>query len=295
MNNLATQQPQQTGLPAIIERAALDPTFDIEKLQRLLDMQEAAEIRNADRAFTAALSAAEAEMETINTNANNPQTRSRYATFAQVDREARPIYTRHGFAISFTTEPMSTPETLLVVGTLSHRLGASKRHQVPVPIVTKGIAGKEMMTPIHATMTSISYGKRNLEILMFNLAIGDDTDGNAPRRPPQQQRQEFNRPTHNPNASSMPAEVDPFTGEVIENAADYHVDPVAITFGPSDDFRSWGEKLMWGVRKSLTIDEVDQWILLNQENLMRLRDTKPAMFATLQSAIDTVKEGFTQA
>ena len=228
MNQVQTTSPPG-GLPAIIERAAMDPTFDIDKLQRLLDMREAEEIRAAEKAFSASHTAAEAEMETINTNARNDQTRSKYATFAKIDLDARPIYTRHGFNVSFTTEQMGVPDQIMVVGTLAHRLGCSRRYQLPVPITTKGIAGKDMMTPIHATMTSVSYGKRNLEIMMFNLQIGDDTDGNTPRQPPQ------------PTRRSAPAErVDPDTGEVTEVVEPLaHQTPATIEIGDQEQWQSW--------------------------------------------------------
>lgn len=275
MNAPATQG----GLPSIIERAAADPTFDLDKLQRLLDMREAEEIRNADKAFAASHTAAEAEMETINANARNDQTRSRYATFAQVDRDVRPIYTRHGFNISFTTEPMGTPDMLLVVGTLSHRQGGSRRYQVPVPIVTKGFKGTEMMTPIHATMAAISYGKRNLEIMMFNLAIGEDADGNAPRQPPAP------RQVHNPNAPKQNEYTHPETGEVI-NLEGEHLTPAMITWTDKDVWQSWVPRFMAHLKTSATLDEVQQWLDLNTSMLLKLADEKPATAVGLNAAVE---------
>jgi hypothetical protein len=50
-------------------------------------------------------------MAPISTNASNPQTRSRYATFACLDGEIRPIYTRNGFGISFNTELTGEPQS----------------------------------------------------------------------------------------------------------------------------------------------------------------------------------------
>ena len=298
MNNLPATSPG-SGLMAIIDRAASDPNFDIERLQRLLDMKEANDNKDREASFTAAHAAAEAEMETIRADASNPQTRSRYASFAQVDREARPIYTKHGFAISFTTEPTSTPDNILVVGTLSHRQGFSKRFQMPVPITTTGFKGQQMMTPIHATMAAISYGKRGVEVMMFNLQVDADDDGNT-RRPAPTPGQNQNQTT-NPNQSNMTAQRRPLditdadSGEVFSTGTVDHVNPCKITFDQSDDWRSWGEKLMWGVRGSHSIEEVDRWALLNQEMLGKLGEVKPVIRKTLQSAIDTVKEGITQA
>lgn len=283
MNQLPATPP--SSLPSIIERAASDPTFDIDKLQRLLDMQEQHELRTAQNAFSAAHADAEAEMETISADANNPQTRSRYATFAQLDRATRPIYTKYGFSISFTTEPMSTENSLLVVGTLSHRQGHTKRYQVPVPITTVGIQGKAMMTPIHATMSAVSYGRRNLEIMMFNLQIGDDDDGNRAgggvgRRPPppagdarlNQARNKFEL-------------IDTETGEVVTR-------PAAIPF-VNDDYRSWGEKLVGALNNLATsIGDIDEWLQLNVDVTENMSKQKPAMFDALLRAIGAAKERF---
>lgn len=282
MNQLmSTASP--SALSALIEKAAMTPDFDVDKLQRLLDVKEAEEIRNAERAFAAAHTAAEAEMDTIIKDARNDQTRSGYATFAQVDREARPIYTKHGFNISFTTEQMGVPDEIMVVGTLSHRLGCSRRYQLPVPITTKGIAGREMMTPIHARMTSVSYGKRNLEIMMFNLAIGDDTDGNAPRRPP---------PPPQERTTAKPREyTHPETGEVISLEGE-HLTPGMIEWLDKDVWQSWIQRFSAHLRGSATLDEVQQWWDLNTPTLLKMKSDKPASHENVRSAVEAFKEKF---
>jgi hypothetical protein len=280
MNQVQLSPPN--SMNTIIERAALDPTFDLDKLQRLLDMQEASQIRFSDQAFTAAHASAEAEMGSVITDKRNDQTRSNYATFAQVDREARPIYTRHGFAISFTTEPTGLPEQLLVVGTLSHRDGGSRRYQVPVPIVTTGFKGQQMMTPIHATMSAISYGKRNLEVMMFNLQVDADSDGNAPRKAP--------TPRARADASTPPATeyTDPETGEVVvlsEGRA-----PGIIPWKAQDTWQSWGRRFIAHLRTSTNLNDVQQWVDLNTTNLHRMETEVPAMRVNLASSIDAFKE-----
>ena len=83
----------------IIERAARDPSIDIDKLDRLLLMRERENARVAEQTFNAAMAAAQAEMEPIRFDSSNDQTRSRYASYAALDRTVRPIYTRHGFAL----------------------------------------------------------------------------------------------------------------------------------------------------------------------------------------------------
>ena len=119
-------------LGPLIERAAFDPDFRVEKLQALLDMRDTEVMREDERRFNAALVAAQAEMEPIRNDANNPQTRSNYATYAAVDRAIRPIYTRHGLAPSFGTEPLDG-EKIRVYAILSHRDGGARRYSIDMP------------------------------------------------------------------------------------------------------------------------------------------------------------------
>ena len=42
-------------------------------------------------------------MRAIAADANNPQTRSRYASYFALDNAVRPIYTKHGFSLTFDT------------------------------------------------------------------------------------------------------------------------------------------------------------------------------------------------
>lgn len=287
MNNL----PAPQGYQSVIERAALDPNFDVDKLERLVAMQEQQETRAGDRNFNEALSAAEAEMTVISTNANNPQTRSRYATFARLDGEIRPIYTKHGFGVSWNTEPMGEPNMIRVVGMLSNG-GVQRRFQVDMPIVTQGMRGQDMMTRTHATISAISYGKRALLIMMFNLAIGDDDDGNraggAVRRPPPPVNQARNSQAQ-PHQQQPFELTDPDTGEVIDK-------PAAVAFTAQDDYGTWGQRFLGAVRNlSTTIDEIDRWVELNHETLSKMEKDKPAHFDVLRSRINEIKEGLGDA
>jgi ERF superfamily len=263
----------------VIDRAASDPNFDVDKLERLVAMQEAAQQRNADQLFNEALSAAEAEMGTIATNANNPQTKSKYATFARLDGVIRPIYTKHGFGISFNTEPMGEPSMIRVVGMLSNGM-IQRRFQVDMPIVTQGLRGQDMMTRTHATISAISYGKRSLEILMFNLAIGDDDDGN---------RAGGYRPAPAPAPRSMDELTDPHTGEVVD-----HVTPFKLEMQEGQTWADFIEPLQRYINHCRNIEEWDEWRLLNQDLLLKLKETKPQLFRLFEKNVDGKHEELTR-
>ena len=275
MNNLVT-----TDYRSVIERAATDPSFDVDKLERLVAMQEASEQRHADHQFNEALSKAEAEMSVISTNANNPQTKSRYATFARLDGEIRPIYTSHGFGIQFNTEPMGEPNMIRVVGMLSNGM-TQRRFQVDMPIVTQGIRGQDMMTRTHATMSAISYGKRGLLVMMFNLAIGDDDDGNRAGG--------SYRPAPAAAPRSMDELRDPHSGEVVD-----FVEPFALEMHEGQTWAEFIEPLQRYVLHSRTITEWDEWMSLNGALLVKLKETKPQLFRLFEKNIEAKHEELTK-
>lgn len=169
------------GLLEVIARAARDPSVDIDKLERLIAVQERVQARNSEIAFTIALNAAQSEMRPIAANASNPQTRSRYATYEKLDRVLRPIYTQHGFSLSFDEGDSPKPDHVRVLCYMSHIGGHTRTYHRDMPADGKGAKGGDVMTKTHAAGAAGSYGARYLLKGIFNVAVGeDDDDGNAP-------------------------------------------------------------------------------------------------------------------
>jgi hypothetical protein len=172
-------RPDQSQLLAVIAQAASNPQIDVTKLERLMDLYERAEKREAEKHFNEAMSGAQSEIRPIAADANNPQTRSKYASYAQLDKALRPIYTKHGFALSFDTA-IDAPESYVgVLCYVSHNAGFSRTYRVNMPADGKGAKGGDVMTKTHAVGSAMSYGSRYLLKLIFNVAVGeDDDDGN---------------------------------------------------------------------------------------------------------------------
>lgn len=164
----------------VITEAASNPKVDIEKMERLWAMHERLAARDAEQDFNAAMVTAQSEMERISADAENKQTRSRYATYGQLDRHLRPIYTRNGFALSFDTADGAPEGEQRVLAYVSHRGGHTRTYHADVPADGKGAKGGDVMTKTHAKGSAMSYGMRYLLKLIFNVAIGeDDDDGNG--------------------------------------------------------------------------------------------------------------------
>lgn len=170
-----------SGLMEVIARAARDPSVDIDKMERLIAMQERVQARDAELAFNQALNLAQSEMRPIASNASNPQTKSRYATYDKLDRVLRPIYTEHGFSLSFDEGESPKPEHVRVICYVSHKAGHTRTYHRDMPADGKGAKGGDVMTKTHAAGAAGSYGARYLLKGIFNVAVGEeDDDGNDP-------------------------------------------------------------------------------------------------------------------
>lgn len=168
-----------TSLLQAITQAASNPQVDIDKMERLMQMHERIVAREAEAAFNDAMTACQSEIRPIAADAENPQTRSEYATYAKLDRALRPIYTKHGFSLSFDEGDSPKPEHVRVLCYVS-RGGHTRTYHRDMPADGKGAKGGDVMTKTHAAGAAGSYGARYLLKGIFNVAIGEeDKDGNG--------------------------------------------------------------------------------------------------------------------
>ena len=168
-------------LLAMLERVASNPEVPVEKLEKLLALQERILNRGSEDEFNRAMSAAQAEMRPISADCENPQTRSRYASYAKLDAALRPVYSKHGFALSFDEGETPKPDHVRVLCYVSHRGGFTRTYHRDMPADGVGAKGGAVMTRTHAAGAAQSYGMRYLLKGIFNVAVGeDDADGNAP-------------------------------------------------------------------------------------------------------------------
>lgn len=175
----AEEQVSGNVVIQLIERVATNPNVDVGKLERLLDLQERYQLRQAEVAFNAAMQAAQSEMPVVLRDAKNPQTNSSYARLETVSKVMSPVITKHGFAMSFGTDVSPLPDHYRVTCELSHSAGFSRRYHADVPVDGAGIKGIANKTLTHALGSTLSYGRRYLKLMIFDVATTDDDDGNS--------------------------------------------------------------------------------------------------------------------
>lgn len=168
------------SLMTAVARAAADPSVDVEKMERLFAMHERMSAKQAEMSYAEAMRAAQAAMPGIYRGKENKQTKSWYADLEAITKAIVPVYTQHGFALSFGQAECPLPDAIRVTCEVSHSGGHSKTFWYDSPIDDAGIAGSKNKTPTHARASANSYGRRYLTVMIFNLTLtGEDDDGNA--------------------------------------------------------------------------------------------------------------------
>jgi hypothetical protein len=181
LQRLEAPPPEATSsaVLAIISRAAADNAVDVDKMERLLAMHERILARDAEMAFNLAMREAQSKMPQLKKDARNPQTNSLYTRLETLNRAAVPIYTAHGFSLSFGTAESPLPEHRRITCRVSHCAGHSQNCFLDLPLDMVGLKGSPNKTAIHGYGSTISYGRRYLTMMIFNISTGEDVDGNA--------------------------------------------------------------------------------------------------------------------
>lgn len=163
-----------------IGRAASDPNTDVEKMERLMGLYERMQDRQAKQAFNEAMAAAKQEMPYVVRDARNDQTKSTYARLETISDAVDPVIAKHGFSLSFGTDDCPIEAHYRITCDVAHEGGHEKRYHADVPADMTGMKGNQNKTATHGYGSTLSYGRRYLKVLIFDIKIkGEDDDGQA--------------------------------------------------------------------------------------------------------------------
>jgi hypothetical protein len=150
-----------TGM-AMFERLAADPSVDVGKLERLIDMQKDILHHTAEAAFNAAFAVMQTEIPEIEEKGRVTD-RYTYATNEDIQETLRPILGRHGFSLTFRSE-YPTPDAIKVIGILMHRDGFSRSSEFVASADTSG-----SKNAVQALGSTLSYGHRYTTRDLLNI------------------------------------------------------------------------------------------------------------------------------
>ena len=174
---------------ALIERVALDPGADSEKLERMTAMYEALKAKEAELAYNAAKGRILQKLAGIKIVKNRsvlnevdnakPQRgigeAFKYAPLEEIDKHLRPLLAEEEMDLSYSDEP-AAGGGLRIRGRLKHlRSGYYEDSFLSAPPDTTG--GKSNVQAVGSTN---SYLRRYVACNIFNIVVvGDDDDGNG--------------------------------------------------------------------------------------------------------------------
>lgn len=165
--------------PADLMRSFLEKNGNMAELRELLALQKEYEANEAMKAFNKAMVDVQGKIQAVVKTKRNDQTKSKYAELDQIISHTKPVYTEGGFSVSFYEGKAEFPDAnVRVCADVVHSLGHKQHYYFDVPLDGVGIKGNANMTKIHAKASSVSYGRRYLMCMIFNIPTSDDNDGN---------------------------------------------------------------------------------------------------------------------
>jgi len=172
---------------ALIERVALDPHADVEKLDRMMAMYERLKAKEAELAFNGAKARILKKLAGIKIVKNRPVLSEsdngkqrgaveafKYAPLEEIDKHLRPLLAEEEMDLSYSDEPWDGG--ILIRGRLKHLPGGHYEDSfMPAPPDTTG--GKSNVQAVGSTN---SFLRRYVACNIFNIVVvGDDDDGNG--------------------------------------------------------------------------------------------------------------------
>ena len=164
-----------SALMKIIERATMDPQFDVAKLEKLLEVRERWEASEARKSYNEAFTAFKAEAIEIIKNrqvTDGPLKNKRYAELFSVVNAVTPALSKHGLSASWRLTK-DEKDWIEVTCTIRHVLGHAESVSMAGPPDAGGAKNA-----IQARASTVTYLERYTLKAICGLAEqGEDTDG----------------------------------------------------------------------------------------------------------------------
>jgi len=158
---------QDQALLSVIERVAMDPNADIDKLERMLAMKERLDAKNAEAEFATAFARASASFPNIPLRGEG-HNKKPYALLKDIMEYTRPALSENGIALSFSID---VSQEVVVSAILAHRSGHTRTTSIALPRDSSG-----SKNAVQAIGSSQTYGQRYTAQAILGLSLGEDTE-----------------------------------------------------------------------------------------------------------------------
>lgn len=166
--------PAQPTTPMEMLSLAVSQGADLDKISKLMDLQERWEAGNAKRAFVQAMSNFKAETINVTKDKDNLQYKSKYVSLGNLVNTVTPFLSKHGLSVRWAINQSSGIEVTCIV---THIQGHSESVSFVAPPDKSGAKN-----PIQEIKSAVTYAKACTFESICGLASTDqnmDDDGNG--------------------------------------------------------------------------------------------------------------------
>lgn len=161
------------GVMSAIMAAARDPSIDGIKLKEILETAERMMKFQAERDFSNEMRACQNAIEPIAKTAENSHTGTMYAKLETIDCAIRPVYTAHGFCMSFGSAVARQEDSVKVTCDVRHSGGHTVQYELEGKLDVTGAKGTSNKTPIHGLGSTVQHLRRYLTMMIWNITLTD--------------------------------------------------------------------------------------------------------------------------
>lgn len=167
--------------PAAMIELAINRGADLEKLEKLMELQERYEQQQFKKDYTKAVAEFKANMPKVIKDKENKQYKSMYASESALLNTLNPILSQYGLSVSYSF-PETEGDILKVTCIMTHENGYSDSVTLPGPIDTSG-----SKNPLQQVKSTVTYLRKATFEAITGIATCDpseDDDGNSAGSPP---------------------------------------------------------------------------------------------------------------
>jgi hypothetical protein len=169
----------QNTMPAVLIEKAISGSADLDKLEKLLALQERWERNEAKKAYVSAMTNFKANPPKINKDkrvdftSQKGRTSYDHASLANVCDKISSALSEHGLSVAWSTQQYNGDPNIYVTCTITHECGHSESTTLNAAPDNTG-----NKNPIQAVGSTISYLERYTVLALTGLATHDmDNDG----------------------------------------------------------------------------------------------------------------------
>jgi len=177
MNEEAIEMNLVAREPAAMIQMALSQGQDLDKLEKLLELQIRYEENEAKKAYHKAMANFKANLPVVLKDKKNEQYKSMYVSESALLNTINPELSKHGLSANFSFPESSEAKVLRVGCTITHEQGYGETVILPGPIDTSGAKN-----PLQQVKSTVTYLRKATFEAITGVASSDsngDDDGNS--------------------------------------------------------------------------------------------------------------------